>query len=75
MEARTAPPGCDAALFGAAPSVLDGKCRCLVCARCGHHTGNSHQGHYWGWCKVTCTVRAFHFCCPDPAFGCELEAS
>jgi hypothetical protein len=27
-------------------------CRCVVCPRCGHHTGNSHQGHYWLACKV-----------------------
>lgn len=27
-------------------------CRCIVCPRCGHHTGNSHQGHYWAHCKV-----------------------
>lgn len=46
-----------------------GKCRCLVCSRCGHHTGNSHQGHYWSYCKVTKKVERFHFCCPD---DCEL---
>lgn len=27
-------------------------CRCTVCPRCGHHTGNSHQGHYWAMCKA-----------------------
>ena len=27
-------------------------CRCIVCPRCHHHTGNSHQGHYWSFCKV-----------------------
>ena len=27
-------------------------CRCVVCPRCGHHTGNSHQGHYWAFCTV-----------------------
>ena len=45
---------CDAHLFGGAASVnaLTGECRCIVCARCGHHTGNSHQGHYWKACKV-----------------------
>lgn len=44
---------CDAAQFGAPPTLLpDGSCRCTVCARCGHHTGNSGQGHYWAWCKV-----------------------
>jgi hypothetical protein len=58
------------------PSVMqmpDGTtiCRCVVCPRCGHHTGNSHQGHYWGYCQVTRTVREFHLCCPG---DCELEA-
>jgi hypothetical protein len=45
---------CDAAEYGAHPSMsmLDGRCRCVVCARCGHHTGNSHQGHYWKSCQV-----------------------
>ena len=47
-------------------------CRCVVCPRCGHHTGNSHQGHNWGFCKVTRTVRVPHFCCGNE-FGCELE--
>ena len=47
-------------------------CRCVVCPRCGHHTGNSHQGHHWGMCKVTGTVRVPHFCCGNE-FGCELE--
>lgn len=47
-------------------------CRCVVCPRCGHHTGNSHQGHNWGFCTVTRTVRAAHFCCGNE-FGCELE--
>lgn len=46
-------------------------CRCLVCARCGKHTGNSTQGHYWGFCSVTKTVREPHFCCPG---DCELRA-
>ena len=45
---------CDA---GAAASVYREPggtivCRCVVCSRCGHHTGNSHQGHYWAFCKV-----------------------
>jgi len=53
------------------PSMVDGHCRCIVCSRCKHHTGNSSQGHYWSWCNVTKTVREFHFCCPD---NCELEA-
>lgn len=53
-------------------SYVDGRCRCTVCPRCGHHTGNAHQGHYWAHCKVTGTSREFHFCCPlEP--GCELE--
>jgi hypothetical protein len=56
---------------GVGPAYIDGHCRCLVCARCGHHTGNSTQGHYWGWCKVSRTVREGHFCCPG---DCELEA-
>lgn len=45
-------------------------CRCLVCARCKHHTGNNNQGHFWSYCSVTHTVRSFHFCCPD---NCQLE--
>ena len=49
-------------------------CRCVVCPRCGHHTGNSHQGHNWGMCKVTRTIRVPHFCCGNE-FGCELEES
>lgn len=47
-------------------------CRCVICTRCGEHTGNSNQGHFWAYCKVTHTFRAFHFCCPDQ---CELEQS
>lgn len=46
-------------------------CRCIVCSRCGRHTGNSNQGHFWAFCKATKTVRKFHMCCPD---DCELEA-
>lgn len=60
---------CDAPGASVAP---DGRCRCVVCPRCGHHTGNSHQGHHWGFCKVTGTVREPHLCCPD---DCELEAA
>ena len=64
--------GCDADF----PSVYfahDGyTCRCMVCSRCEHHTGNSTQGHYWAYCKVTGTRRDFHFCCPG---NCELEAA
>lgn len=66
------PPGCDAHLHGEVPSLLDGRCRCVTCTRCGHHAA-SYQGHYWGWCKATGAQREFHFCCPDPRFGCELE--
>lgn len=74
------PVGCDAEH----PSMYqmpDGStsCRCVVCGRCGKHTGNSHQGHYWSMCKVWLkqgrglneSMRDFHFCCPD---DCELEA-
>jgi hypothetical protein len=68
-EDLTTIPPCDAKN----PSVVDGHCRCMVCARCGHHTGNATQGHYWALCKATGTIREFHFCCDDPAFGCELE--
>jgi hypothetical protein len=47
------PGECDAAEFGAAATFLPGgTCRCIVCPRCGHHTGNAHQGHYWALCKV-----------------------
>lgn len=62
---------CDAAVFGSAPSYFpDGRCRCTICARCGHHTGNSHQGHYWKWCKQEGQMLDdWHFCCPDLA--CE----
>lgn len=45
-------------------------CRCSWCGRCGQLTGNNTQGHFWGLCKTTGTVREFHFCCPD---ACELE--
>lgn len=69
MEAIRA-TGCDAET----PSVYaDGNgnyiCRCMVCGRCAHHTGNSHQGHYWSYCKVTREMEKFHFCCPG---ACEL---
>lgn len=68
-------PGCD--YPGDFPplywmGVLGWQCRCTVCARCGHHTGNSHQGHHWKLCQVTGTMREFHFCCPG---DCELESS
>ena len=45
-------------------------CRCVVCARCGHHTGNSNQGHYWSLCTITGRDEEFHFCCPN---ACELH--
>lgn len=63
------PPGCDSP----SPASWDGngRCRCIVCARCGHHTGNSTYGHYWAYCSVTLAVREHHLCCPD---NCELEA-
>jgi hypothetical protein len=48
------------------------RCRCVVCPRCGHHAGNSHQGHHWGFCQVTRSLRTPHFCCGNE-FGCELE--
>jgi len=65
---------------------LDGawSCRCVVCARCGRHTGNSNQGHYWAFCRdqpLTRTTRKgkrvynrqpHHFCCPPP-HGCALD--
>lgn len=91
---------CDAAEWGATPTYEYSKygpprCRCIICPRCGHHTGNGTQGHYWKSCRVLGELRAavmadqppgnlsgemkarlrddWHFCCPDPAFGCELE--
>lgn len=45
-------------------------CRCVICGRCNEHTGNSSQGHYWAFCKVTGTFRSMHFCCPG---HCQLE--
>lgn len=78
MSAHITVPGCDAPN---PPSVyvrefVDGEpvyeCRCLVCSNCGHHTGNTSQGHYWAYCKATKTMRAFHFCCPD---ACELQTA
>ena len=69
-------PGCDAV----APSIYQTgfnelnqpiySCRCMVCARCNKHTGNTHQGHFWSYCSVTHSLRDFHFCCTD---DCELE--
>ncbi len=64
-------PGCDAPPPG--PVYMGPNdtfvCRCVVCARCKHHTGNSNQGHYWAWCKVLKSMQVHHFCCPD---NCEL---
>ena len=58
-------------------SMPDGttRCRCVVCPRCNHHTGNAHQGHYWAYCQVKRGPRDFHFCCDDSVFGCELEGA
>jgi hypothetical protein len=62
-ESRVARTGaCDAP--GPVSRERDGSCRCLICERCGHHTGNTSQGHYWGHCHVTRKIEAFHFCCP-----------
>lgn len=44
--------------------------RVMFCGRCGHATNNQSQGHWWAICRVTGTVRAMHYCCPD---ACELE--
>lgn len=44
----------------------------LKCGKCGEFTGNNTQGHLWGFCSVTRTVREFHYCCPEK---CELEAA
>lgn len=65
--------GCDAETPGIYANA-DGSyaCRCLVCGRCEKHTGNSNQGHYWAYCKVTKSRRDFHFCCPG---NCELETA
>lgn len=57
--------------FAGASVYPDGRCRCIVCRRCGRHTGNSHQGHFWSYCKITKGYRGFHLCCPD---DCELGA-
>jgi hypothetical protein len=65
-------PACDAPPESPA-SYEDGHCRCVICARCHHHTGNSHQGHYWSYCRLRRGPQGFHFCCPDPAFGCSLD--
>lgn len=64
---------CDQFNFSILPNP-DGTtaCRCIVCARCGRHTGNATQGHYWGFCDVTKKIEKFHFCCPG---NCELHPS
>lgn len=74
MAEATNPSGCDYEGAASQYAAVNGQivCRCLVCGRCKRHTGNSTQGHYWGYCKVTKTVRDFHFCCPD---DCELEVA
>lgn len=46
--------------------------RNMTCARCEQQTNNNSQGHYWKFCKVTRTLREFHFCCPG---DCELDAT
>lgn len=66
-------PGCDAP--SPPPVYMNNSgtgyiCRCLVCARCGHHTGNNTQGHYWKFCRRQLKSTKFHFCCPN---DCELE--
>ena len=61
------PPGCDSPTPA---SRIGDVCRCLVCSRCGHHTGNSNYGHAGTYCSVTGTLREFHICCPG---NCELE--
>lgn len=48
----------------------DGTCHHVTCARCGEHTNNNSQGHWWSLCNVTRTWREHHFCCPG---DCELE--
>lgn len=65
------PNGCDSPYPPSLYRNADGTtvCRCVVCGRCGHHTGNTHQGHYWAYCKVTKQQEAFHFCCPG---DCEI---
>lgn len=68
------PGACDAGGASYVILVVDGepvqRCRCIVCGRCGRHTGNATQGHYWAWCKVRRGVVDFHFCCPG---SCSLD--
>lgn len=47
-------------------------CRHVTCGRCGQHTNNSSQGHYWATCKVDLHEARFHFCCPG---DCELHGT
>jgi hypothetical protein len=68
------PPGCDAEVQSGWYMQSDGSfaCRCTICARCGKHTGNSNQGHYWAHCRKTGKTEKFHFCCPG---DCELMSN
>src|SRR6266436_942421 len=86
-QARLLVPDCDAENPSVYWSSRQNKyiCRCIVCSRCNHHTGNSNQGHYWKFCHVMAKFHnihktqslldcqeclpAFHFCCKD---NCEL---
>lgn len=76
-------PGChchDCPACGREHDQLEWNSLGMVCGRCGKHTGNNHQGHYWGFCNAIYepgmqfkdAIREMHFCCPD---DCELEAS
>lgn len=75
---RVTVPGCDAPTgtagvyaFPDGAGGVEYRCRCVVCGRCGHHTGNSTQGHYWRFCAPARAMAAeFHFCCPG---NCELR--
>lgn len=76
MSDRIVVPGCDAPeprpvyLHGVERGVPVFRCRCVVCARCGRHTGNTSQGHYWAVCKKRQGWQRHHFCCPG---DCELD--
>lgn len=73
-------PGCDAppGLAGVYVVGFDGfgapimGCRCVVCPRCGRHTGNATQGHFWSWCGESGAFEVPHLCCPG---DCELDPS
>jgi len=44
----------------------------MICARCGEHTGDNHQGHASNFCKkVGRMADEWHFCCPS--LPCELN--